>query len=40
MKNDSQIECEGFYEIIIETIDGDKTEIHRKNTVLKTGRLA
>ena len=40
MKNDSQIECEGFYEIIIETIDGDKTEIHRKNTVLKTGRIA
>ncbi len=40
MKNDSQTECQGFYEIIIENIDGSKEEIHRKNTVLRTGRLA
>lgn len=40
MKNESETQCEGFYEIIIEDISGDKKEIHRKNTVLRTGRLA
>jgi hypothetical protein len=40
MKSDSQIECEGFYEIIIEDSSDDKKVIKRKNTVLRTGRLA
>jgi hypothetical protein len=38
--NTSETTCQGFYEIEIKNLDGEITKIERKNTVLRTGRLA